>query len=123
MKNHRSICGTAHARIRDAHHVLDTAGKEFGGSPMLPTSAIPDNPLDRNSAARARSFRRHRDGVVDALFIVLDGLKDDGAAAMAHEMRRRGGGFEHRSVGGKVAAQHRDPPCSTVACQWARITS
>ena len=47
-----------------------------------------------------------RDGIVNALLVVLDRLEDDGAAAMLHQMRRGGRGLEHRAVGRKIAAQH-----------------
>ncbi len=106
MQDHGAVGRAAHARVGDAHHVLDALLEK-------PRGDGGGAPLGHAGRAAGAGVLEHEDGgfvdrqgrIVDAAVEVVVVAEDHGAAPVGQEVRGGGRLFEHGAVGAEVAGE------------------
>ena len=100
--------GAAHAGVGDAHHVFDALACELHGDWQIAG-------FGHAGCAFGTGVAEDEDvvggdvevGIVDAIGQVFDAVEDDGAAGVAHEVRRCGGVLDDGAEGREIAVEDR----------------
>src|ERR1700719_851614 len=109
MQDNCSVRRPAHTRVRNAHHVRNSALENLCRQTHVADLSHSGITLRATVLQYENAIFVHFEiGLVDALFVVLDILEYHSAAAMLHEMGRSSGRLEHSAIRRQIATQHSD---------------
>ncbi len=98
--------GAAHARIRNAHHVLGAAARELLRDRQIARLGHAGRALGAGIAQHQHVVGVHVEiGIVDPQGHVLDGSEHHGAAGMLQQLGARGRLLDHRTARREIAVQ------------------
>ena len=110
MQDDRAIGGAAHARVGDAHHVLDSGPRQFARDRQVAGLGHARGAERPGVLQYQEIVRRHIErGIVDARREVLERGEDDGAALLLEEFRVGRRALEDRAFR-RQRAEQRDQP-------------